>query len=242
MVKTRIIKKQDKSYIELPSEMAKYDEVEIFSLKEGYYLISVPLGETHGSTSSTINEREKAVLKKLLSIKFENRTPPHISKVLDDDERNVLEDLGKKGLVNLFKGRKYVDGVYSIPTSTYTLVSGQSQQPNQPIGPIAVLNSRGFLIVNDKREAHTLSEKLSQEMKKGAFLGVKGFDNKFYIVSRDYFTSARVRIIDFLKQDSDIQSIVSTTKLDSDGCNAVLKIMAENGEIIEKKRGLYASV
>jgi hypothetical protein len=247
--------------------MAKYDEVEFFQLRDGYYLLSVPLGHITTpvpESNSQINDQERAVLKKLLTIKFENRVPSYVAKALSDAERETLKVLERKGFVNFFKGRKYVDGVYNIPDNAYSLVQrsekqspsiqqsyGQSSPPSYHqssfsslagTGSSALLRTKGFLIINSKQEAVALSEQLAQEMKKGLVFGVKGFDNKFYIVSRDYLTSASAKISAALKKDSDLQSIVSATKLDIDGCSAALKIMAENGDIIEKKKGIFAPV
>ncbi|VVC04618.1 Uncharacterised protein [Candidatus Bilamarchaeum dharawalense] len=253
MAKTRIIKRQDRAYMELPPEMAKYDEVEFFLLRDGYYLISPPLGssvpEQKVPPTGDMSEKERTVLKKLLSIKFENRTPAYVSKMFSDSERETLGDLEQKKLINLFKGRKYVDGVYNIPDSTYSLVQRPDSRPSVPqtspsqsMGTIAVLNSKGFVIIQDKREAFAFSEESSRELKSGAVIGVKGFDGKFYAVSREYFSTAKNKITAILKKDMDLPSIASTTKLDPDGCTAVLRLMAENGDIIEKKRGVFAPV
>jgi len=40
----------------------------------------------------------------------------------------------------------------------------------------------------------------------------------------------------------DCDSIAAAAKLDADGCRAALRLMAENGDIIEKKRGIFAAV
>lgn len=256
MVKTRIIKRQDKSYIEIPPELSNYDEVEFFLLKDGYYLLTVPLGNAEKPTEKQepgkfkMSEKEMAVLKKLLSIRFENRTPAHVSKAFSDSEREVLKILEQKNFVNLFKGRKYLDGVYNVPDSTYSLVQKndnavkpvQVQVTTTNVNPIAALKSQGFVIFTDKREAFALSEKLSNEMKNGEVVGVKGFDGKFYVVTRECLTTIRSKITSVLKKDMDVQSIADATKTDIDGCTAVLRLMAESGDLIEKKKGIFAPV
>lgn len=257
MVKTRIIKKQDKSYIELPPELSNYDEIEFFLLKDGYYLLTVPLGNGSEKTNENqelnkpqqkMSEKELIVLKKLLSIRFENRTPDHVSKSFSESEQEVLKTLEAKKFVNLFKGRKYVNGVYNVPDSTYSLVQKNDVQPppiqvpiTQP-SAIVALKSQGFVIFTDKREALALSEKLSNEMRSGDVVGVKGFDGKFYVVTRECLTVIRGKIISVLKKDMDVQSIATATKTDIDGCTAVLRLMAESGDLVEKKKGIFAPV
>lgn len=259
MAKIRVLRKQDKAYIELPSGMANADEVELFSLRDGYYLLSVPLGTQAEQGRGPISEQERLVLKKLLSIRFEKRVPAYVSKALAPPELETLRELERRGLVNVFRGSKYQDGVYNIKDSIYPMLSGQAQRADAPTSEAAnskpnagrpssysdsysLLSSRGFLIVMDKNEARSLSERLNSEMKSGAVLGVKGFDGKFYIVTRSYFNSAVAAISPILKDDMDGPSIASAAKLDSEGCLAVLRLMAENGEIIEKKRGVFAPV
>jgi hypothetical protein len=250
MAKIRILRKQDKAYIELPPEMAAGDEIELFQLRSGYYLLTMPLGQP--TAKSMINERERVVLKKLLAIRFENRTPAHVTKTLSESDMVVLKALERKGLVNVFKGRKYKDGVYNIRDKIYPLLANKAAPPKEeqrrpapyssPETAVLALKSHGFVVIPNKREAMSLSDKLGSDLKKGAVIGVKGFDGKFYAVTRNYFTTAQSSINTVLKEDMDPQSIASAAKLDPEGCTAVLRLMAENGEIIEKKKGVFAQV
>lgn len=251
MAKIRILKRQNNAYIELPHEMSNYEEVELFQLKEGYYLLSVPLGQEGKSNNQEINDVERALLKKMLSIRFENRTPAYVNKTLTEQELVVLKELERKGLVNVFKGNKYKDGVYNIRDSIYPLLAQNTSSsktvpphpPTQhPSDTSGLLNSRGFLVISDKNEARVLSERLNQEMKSGAVVGVKGFDGKFYIVTRTYFSKAQTSISSVLKSDMDADAIALASKLDPEGCKAVLHLMADNGEIIEKRKGIFAAV
>ncbi len=262
MVKVRVLRRQEKAYIELPSDMAAHEEIELFQLKEGYYLISLPLGQPVPSprqAQGRISEEERAIMKKLLSIRFENRTPAYVGKALNQDELATLANLERKGFVNVFRGSKYKDGVYNISDSIYPLLQkdgparpqeagaaqggkGTAQQRQGGGSTGAMLQSQGFLIVQDKREAMVLSEQLGPQMKSGAVVGVKGFDNKFYIVTREYYSRARSAIDSALKGQMDAPSVATAVKLDPEGCLAVLRLMAENGDIIEKKKGVFAPV
>ncbi|HSB47538.1 MAG TPA: hypothetical protein VLD37_05980 [Candidatus Bilamarchaeum sp.] len=251
MGRLRVIKRQEKGYVELPPEMASCEEVEIFQLREGYYLLSVPLGK--GATApprekGQVSEEERAVLRKLLSIRFENRTPAYVGKALSGSELEVLRELEQRRLVNVFRGNKYKDGVYNINDSIYPLLAKGAEQaapqahPSDAAGSLSSLNSRGFAIISDKREALALSEQLSSEIKSGTVVGIKGFDGKFYLVTKNYLSTAARAIEAALKEEMDALAIASAAKLEPDGCMAVLRLLAENGEIIEKKRGVFAPV
>jgi len=242
--------------------MAGGEEIELFQLREGYYLLTVPLGQTTARSpvpaaaakteSKILSESERALLKKLLSIKFEKRTPAYVSKALDNDEKAVLRELEQKGFVNVFKGTKYKDGVYNIRDSIYPLLSQKESETKETRGaqapqpavqvPFGMLHTQGFMIIADKNEARMLSERLADDMKRGNALGVKGFDGKFYIVTRDYFTRSQAAILAILKEDMNADAIATAAKLNPDGCRAVLRIMSENGDILEKRRGIFAAV
>ena len=242
MAKIRILRRNDRAYIELPGEMADYGELELFQLKEGYYLLSVPLG-SRAESKRQINDTEKAVLRKLLSIRFEKRTPAYVAKVLSESERLVLKELERKGFVNVFRGKKYVHGVYNIRDSIYPLLTRKAQKKQeQRFDVFSLLKSQGYVIMNDRNQAYRLSQQLNREMKSGSVVGVKGFDGKFYIVTDSYLSKAQSSIASVLKEDMDAPSIASAAKLEEEGCMAVLRLMAERGEIIEKKKGVFAPV
>jgi len=241
MAKVRIFKRQEKAYLELPQDMLKYDELELFQLKEGYYLLSMPLGARKG-----LSESEKQVLRKLLSIRFEKRTPAYVAKALSAQEKEMLKDLEERGHVNVFRGKKYRNGVYNISDRTYPLLK-RSAEPARKAAPrysdhFTLLKTQGFIIIKERKEAFELSQRLKQEMKSGSAVGIKGFDGRFYIVTSGYLSKAKGAISSALSEDMDSASIAEAAKLDHDGCMAVLRVMAENGEVIEKKRGVFAPV
>lgn len=255
MAKARILRRQDRLYIEIPGEFAGFDELEMFQLREGYYLLSVPLGQGTAPAKQDISEQEKGVLRKLLSIRFENRTPAFVGKALTQAELEMLKELEKRRLVNVFRGDKYKDGVYNINDKIYPLLASRSEgrgpahgatTPAQsapgPSGALSALNSRGFAIIADKREALILSEQLASEIKGGSIVGIKGFDGKFYLVTKNYLTSSAAAINSVLKEDMDVAAISLAARLEPDGCVAVLRLLAESGEIIEKKKGVFAPV
>jgi len=243
-MRVRVLKRQNSAYIELPKEMLDCDAVELFPLKEGYYLLSVPLGQPAPAPKSE-DVTEHSVLRKMLSIRFENRTPAYVNKSLSDKEKIVLKELERKGLVNVFKGTKYKDGVYNINDKVYAMLAKESQAPEPRGGSMdssGLLVRQGYLVVLDRNEARALSEKLAQDMKSGAVLGVKAFDGKFYIVTRTYLTKAQAAIMAVLKENMDASGIAAAAKLEPAGCLAALYVLADGGEIIEKKRGIFAPV
>lgn len=239
MGKSRILKKQGKAYLELPKEMLDYDEAEIVRLSDGQYMF-------RAVEEGKVGEIEKIVLRKLLSIRFDRRTPANVEKELTEAERYILKGLEKKGMVNVFKGRKYPDGVYNIKDNIYPILRGneppkpEPKEAPQPDSPS--LRNRGFLTLKDKGEAMRLSQKLNPEMKKGDVIGIKGFDGRFYVVTREYLEKSEKTVNSVLKEGMDVQSIAEAAKMDPEGCSAVMKIMAEKGDVLEKKKGIFSPI
>ena len=296
MARAIIIKKQDRCFVELPKEFLANDEVELFALRDGYYLLSQPLeSRVSGSGSRTpktqnpkpetegASPQEIAVLQKLQSIQFKDRTPANVAKMLGEAEKAVLAGLEKKKWVNVFIGNKYKDGVYNIADDVYPMLKNiipeaktqnprqetenrkpetgnpkqETQNPKPDTGnrqletrtaPVckdplcSLLMKQGFLVIRDTREARELSEKLKTDMKSGLVMGIKGFDGVFYVVTKDYFAHASRSILDALKSDANLEAITQNTKLETDGAAAVLRHLAESGDVIEKKKGIFAAV
>ncbi len=234
MAKSRILKKNDKAYLELPPEFEKCSEIEIVQIRNGEYFIS--------AASEKIDEIEAAVLQKLLSIRFEKRVPDHVKTVLTEAEQLILKKLEEKKFVTLYRSKKYPNGVYNIQNDIYPMIRGRSAaKAPEPAKKTGIL-ADGFLTLKDKNEAYRLSQKLSAEMKRGDVIGVKGFDGRFYVVTKEYLEKSQKSIESVLKEEKDVASIAKETKLDVEGCGAVLRLMAEAGDVLEKTKGRFAPV
>jgi hypothetical protein len=257
MAREKIIKKDNKCFVELPAEFMDKDEIELFSLREGYYLLSVQLPVSGSQKDKEIAKKDQlipstdeiAVLRKLQAIRFENRTPDQVNKLLSDPEKILLKEMGGKSWVRIFRGKKYKDGVYSISDKVYPLIQGKQTKKEEKEEPelkgdpnYSLLLAQGYLIIRDQKDAKLLSEKLKSEMKSGSVKGIKGFDGAFYVVTKDYFSKASKSILNSLAVESDVASITQNTKLEADAVAAVLHHLAESGDIIEKKRGIYVAI
>ncbi len=263
MARARVIRKQDRCFIELPKEFLSVEEIELFPLRDGYYFLSMPLGQSQkpGSRQAGATGEEIAVLHRLQSIKFGDRTPDNVSKALSGPEKEVLKRLEEKGWVNVFRGNKYKNGVYNIADEVYPMLKSQDapharpaaeQRPEAPqkaapaqsLPPsYALLMKQGYMVIKDQKDAKALSEMLKSDMKSGSVVGTKGFDGSFYVVTRDYFSSASKAILDSIREKpGDVAAIAESSGLDADGARAVLQHLAESGDVIEKRKGTYAAV
>ncbi|MDO8554462.1 MAG: hypothetical protein Q7S22_06655 [Candidatus Micrarchaeota archaeon] len=262
-METRIIRKEDKCYIELPAEFLAVETAELFKLKEGYYLVTNQLREIKQSQADKVtptnylSQEEKLLLKKMLGIRFEKRTPPGVGELINSSENEILKKLMQKGIVTIYKSAKYPDGVYNIIDRAYDALkeqpSGQIAQQkedsrktpetkNADYANYVALNTTGYMIIDDNKQAFAFSESMKRLGKANDMVGIKGFDNKFYVATKKYIIKVSTMIKEHMKDDIDVPTLSQKCKVETDGCRAVLKIMAEQGETVEKRRDVFGLI
>jgi hypothetical protein len=249
-MEARILRKDNVLYLQLPSEFSSAGDIELFKLKDGYYLLSLQLGQKkkEAQGKQALSDNEKSLLKKLSAIKFENRTPKNISQSLSQDERNLLSSMEKKGFVQLFKSAKYKEGVYSIPDDVYPLLKennppGNPQQSSSQ-SPLASFFKEGFVVFSNNNEAAAFSDLLKKSGHSQDIFGIKGFDGRFYVVTKSYMMDMSGKVRTVLKGNNTMTStmIAKACNMDDSGCRAVLLLMAEKGDVIEKKKDIFVLV
>jgi len=103
----------------LPSDIANAQSLELFPLRDGIYLLSVK-GALGGQTPPAgLSEQERALVKKLLAIKFEKRTPSDVDRTLSGAEKSTLASLVEKKVVTVFRSGKYENGVYNVSDAAF---------------------------------------------------------------------------------------------------------------------------
>jgi len=107
----------------VPTDIANATSLEIFPMRDGMYLICLKgaLGRIGGAITETgaLSEPELALVKKLLAIKFERRTPPDVDKMLIGAEKATLASLMARKVVNVFRSEKYEKGVYNVSDAVF---------------------------------------------------------------------------------------------------------------------------
>ena len=258
MGRAKIIKRQGRCFIELPPAFGSSEEAEVFELRDGFFLISTPLEQVKAGKpveKTAVKEpgsEEILLLRKLSSIKFNERTPENVERIFDAREKELLEKVLEKGWATLFKGRKYKNGVYNIPDNVYPLLRGKKadmvkaplkEEKKEAADTVREeLEKKGYLVIRNQQEAKMLSEKLKEDLKAKSLAGIKGFDGMFYLVTKEFISGKGKAVLDFLAREADVKSIAHACGIDMDGVNALLNHLAESGDIIEKKKGVYIAV
>lgn len=302
------MKKNNKTYLQLPDSFNALEEIELFQLKDNFWLISAaPLISpttqvTKEKINKTVEERfgkklsnaEISVLKKLMKIRFAERTTNNVEKTFTALEKTIIRGLIKKDFVQIFHSKSYKNGVYNIPNEIYPHLNQnqektESEKPvqeqkieeqeqkkeiqklqirplsKQPAAPIthseetanaakvpgqlpyapqlsySELVKTGWMVVANSTDA----EQFSFNLKKSGFSqnvkGIRGFDGKFYIATNKFLQTACEKIKSSLekKKERYLQEIADEINFEPDAVSVVLYLLAESGEVIEKRRGLF---
>lgn len=230
----KVIKREKGCYLRLPEEFRGMDEVEVFALRDGYYLLSAPLGGKKGGEVKDEPGVEERVIGKIESLGYRRRSPSVLKKMLSTEEWNALESLVKAGKVRYVHNKKFHEGIYLVRGR------GNVRREAEPSNEVAnTLFANGYIILSGSREAQELSERLSKQ--KGSVMGVRGFDGKYYVVTATYFLKVS-EALGRIEGDTTPEEAAEKSGLSIDGCKAVLKLLAEKGDYAEKKGGIYARV
>ncbi|HIH21015.1 TPA: hypothetical protein HA244_07150 [Candidatus Micrarchaeota archaeon] len=103
------------------------------------------------------------------------------------------------------------------------------------------LEQKGFVVVFGEQKAQEVSHDLADEVKKRNVFGVRGFDKNFYLATREFLEVNSAKILKALKDGPlAMPALVEKTKIPEDGAKTVLSLLMEEGEVIEKKKGVFA--
>ena len=237
----------------LPSEIANASTLEVFPLRDGIYLVSIKGAIGGQKAAGPLSEQERALVKKLLAIKFEKRTPAEVDKTLSSQEKATLASLVEKKVVNVFRSGKYENGVYNVSDIVFGQareVAGLPQQADAPstgskVAPAARPAydplAKGFLVLENEGDARQLSSALAERIKDGEVSGLRAFDRKYYYIKKSFAEQWQPKIQTLLeKGDKTAEEVAKGIGLDVDGCRALLLHMSEAGELLEKSKGKFA--
>jgi biotin operon repressor len=167
-----------------------------------------------------------------------------------------LEGMAKAGVVaEMAKKLSGAGGTSALakPASTGTgaVPAGSARSDETTAGamsaaalePEKILEAKGYMVVEYENEAKRVSQLLERKIKNGEIFGIRGFDKKFYILSRQFYSTFYPRIVKAIAgKQSSASDIAESLKLSEPACIALLQMMKENGEIIEKRKGAYELV
>jgi len=188
-----------------------------------------------------VTDEQLQIIKKLASIKFEDRTVKNVDAQLSVEQKKILKQMVASGAVTVYRRGKYKDrNIYAISDLIYPLINKKSFDYTTKASPVKKSVLPEYMVLGSKTEASKISNKYSQEIKKGLLMGVRDIgDKKYYIISKKYYEKVSGKIIDSLSQKPlTYEQVCKQLKLNPTGCKSVLLFLAEQG-IIYFKGGKY---
>jgi len=244
-------------------------ELELIQIKPGIYSLVSPLAlapavkrEAPPETSAglVLSAEERMLLCKIAD------TPPEMRMLsemkLDGNAQALLNSLLKRGLV-FYSDTRYPKGVYGISRDVYEMVkphaggngsaaTGAASPPNAK-PPLEKLSDRaglrwdehlvrfGYAVIENEGEAREASQKLEQELKSGDVLGTRGFDKKYYVAQKGFYGTWDRKILAALKgRQLGIDGVAQALGMSEVAARVALELMREQGDVIERKRGVYS--
>ncbi len=259
----KVLRQGENLVIVVPKEFAgikEGDRLELVEVKPGIYtlvntevLVKAPAhpAETKPAAAEAplLSPNELRVLKKLDGIKYEQRIPSRVQKLLSEEEARILDGMERKGFVSIYRGKQYAQtGVYNISNAVYGLLRKKDepakpqQTSEQSLRWDEHLGKYGYIIIANEAEAKLASEKLEPEIKAGEIMGTRGFDSKYYIAQRKFYDmwNNRIRMLLNVKREATESEVCGALGMSEVACRVALELMREHGELIEKRKGAYA--
>lgn len=128
----------------------------------------------------------------------------------------------------------------TTPT-TNSLPSSANKPPAASASTLVKIKQNGIMIIQNEFQARKMAEELSMDLKKGEVIGAH-VDKKFYFLSKQYYEIYAARVKSAIGKDSKVEEIVEKSKSSQDTVNAIISILKEQGELLEKTKGKYTLI
>ena len=206
-----------------------------------------------------LSQEEINVLKKMDELRYNERTRENVNRRLNQDEREILQELEEKKVVNLFS--KGNSELYSISNDIYNKFLMRKQQKQEKAlekvekrerneisnlisniddDNVRALEKDGFVVLGSESEASLLSTKLEESIRRGFVLGTRAFNKKYYIALRSFIEKNGPKLVAKMREGKTrIEDLSRDAGISEEGARAVLYFLAESGEVSEKKRDSF---
>ncbi|MCD6434550.1 MAG: hypothetical protein J7L14_02980 [Candidatus Diapherotrites archaeon] len=179
----------------------------------------------------------KAIESKLKKARLQQRVEGRFEKLLSEEELELFNRMLEQGEIIRFKlSEKYKKAIYKL-RSEYEAERKRSKAKSMP-----ELSKNGYTVLSKEEEAKEIASKYAEQLKKGELLGIKGFDGNYYFIEKKLLDKLRKKIVAALAEVNEIRinKLREVVAAPEDMIKAACEVLKEQGEIIEKRKGLYA--
>ena len=277
----KVFKKDNKFLIYLPYEVveqlhiADNDEVDFFKYSNNAFLfakkadVAALLSSGKKSEKISISNEELVVLKKLDTLRYPARDEASVDKLLNKDEKKVLDRLIERKLVVLFNDEKRKQKLYSISKYVYDNFlmrkkpgeASTAKAEPEPVPPerawgevyqsleikqgmenkdVESLEKNGYVVLQTEAEASVLSLAISESIRQGQVIGIRAFNKKYYIMLKDFFDKNSAKVLKCLKDGpKSVADIAKSAQMGEDAVRSILYFMAEQGDVTENRKDVF---
>jgi biotin operon repressor len=104
---------------------------------------------------------------------------------------------------------------------------------------LEALAKEGYLIVENPALAKDVDEKLKREKRESDYRGVRGFDKKYYLISKSGLAELEKKFDKALAKEKQLKAVADELGVKEGLAKAAIEVLREEGKIIEKRRGTY---
>lgn len=131
---------------------------------------------------------------------------------------------------------------FSQPAPTFVTASEFSKrQPAVRSQSIeSLLGGKGFAVL-DEATAKSVSKSLESDIQAGQVFGFRGFDNKFYIITRAEFEPLCEKMVGRLSRGAEMspEQAAAALKEDATKVACAFHVLTERGDALEKRKGIF---
>ena len=192
---------------------------------------------------------------------IKNKIEGNFEKFLKSEDQDIFKDMLNKKEVILFKlSTKYKNSIYksnvdislfyngNITTNTNSIDCKKESSVNKSVISNDNINNfidfyekNKFVILKNSTVAEKFSKKYYSELKDNRIVGIKGFDNSYYIISKELYFGIKNKIL-ILQKDFEHFTILELNehlKVNADILKIVLEVLKEECLVIEKNKSNY---
>ncbi|MEM3408029.1 MAG: hypothetical protein QW054_00290 [Candidatus Micrarchaeia archaeon] len=119
----------------------------------------------------------------------------------------------------------------------------QKEFKKEETDPIKRLNKNGYLVLQSEADAREISKLLEDKIQQNQVTGIRGFDKKYYLVKNSFVLKFQSKIKSVLKSGpKQADKIAEALGIEEEAAIALLTVLREEGEIIEKRKGTFSLI
>jgi hypothetical protein len=242
------IRTKDRFYVKVPEEMAKDmpDEMEIFMLKDGYFVLTPVLGAKQPAPKDAGEEKKEspeddefALLYNISLIPFSKRDIESISSKLGEGEKEILNAMVASRKITLVEkdGKRYIQFPSELYSKLKAHSAGAGAAPQASAAPIRI----GDYAVFSRDDFNSFYRGSAQNTLRSLAI-IPWFDGKVYVALRGWVQGWAPKAIEALRKrgDASTEELAEEMKMSADGARTVAISLCNEGLAVESRKGRYS--